>query len=352
VSNAAEKIDNPFQAPAAASQAQGAAANAVAVREVAEVQAAMTIAQKFPRDEKAAMDRILTACTRLSLADSAVYQYSRGGSDVTGPSIRLAEELARGWGNIVCGVTELTRSNGVSECMAYAWDLQTNFRDEKRFQVRHWRDTKSGGYAVRDERDIYEIIANQGSRRKRACVLAVIPGDVVEAAVKQCEVTLKAKADVTPEALAKLVERFGEFGVTKEQVEKRMQRRLDSMTPALMVNFRKIYNSLKDGMSRPEDWFEMAPADQETGKPTTGTAAAKAKLGAKAAPKPAAEPQIPHFDEATAIEALRSAGDVAGLKRAWDDIRADFAGTGRELPLAVEEAYNLAFEALAEKPKK
>lgn len=88
----------------------------------------------------------------------------------------------------------------------------------------------------------------------------------------------------------------------------------------------------------------------------TGTDRAKAALGAtKPAPAAAApieDAAIPQFDEATAIEALRSAGDVAGLKRAWDDIRADFAGTGRELPLAVEEAYNLAFEALAEKPKK
>lgn len=285
-------VANPFASAPIAAAPTGASAQALVQREVAEVQAAMVIAQRFPRDEKAAMDRILTACTRPSLADAAVYQYSRGGSDVTGPSIRLAEELARGWGNIVCGITELSRYAGASECLAYAWDLQTNFRDEKRFQVRHWRDTKKGGYAAKDERDIYEIIANQGARRKRACILAVIPGDVIEAAVKQCDVTLNTKAAVTDESLTKLVEAFERYGVTREHIEARMQRRLDAMTPALLVQFRKIYNSLKDGMSQPTDWFEIeaaAPPETDPSVPEQGTESVKAKLRRAAAKEPKPE---------------------------------------------------------------
>jgi hypothetical protein len=54
-----------------------------------------------------------------------------------------------------------------------------------------------------------------GARRKRACILAVIPGDIVEEAQRQCEVTLNAKAEVTPERLKSLVEKFGEFGVSE-----------------------------------------------------------------------------------------------------------------------------------------
>lgn len=54
------------------------------------------------------------------------------------------------------GVKELSRSNGVSECLAYAWDYETNYRDVRTFTVRHWRDTREGGYALKDERDIYE----------------------------------------------------------------------------------------------------------------------------------------------------------------------------------------------------
>ena len=46
------------------------------------------------------------------------------------------------------------------------------------------------------------------------------------------------------------------FGVIQDMIEKKIQRRLDSITPAQVVSLRKIYNSLKDGMSKPSDWFE------------------------------------------------------------------------------------------------
>jgi hypothetical protein len=292
VSAVPQTVDNPFQAAPVAAAPTTASAAAVVQREVAEVQAAMTIAKRFPRDPIVAMDRILNACTRPGLAEAALYQYARGGQDITGPSIRLAEQLARDWGNIVCGVTELTRANGVSECLAYAWDLETNFRDEKRFQVKHWRDTRNGGYVIKEERDIYELIANMGARRKRACLLAVIPGDVQDAAVKQCHVTLTTKAEVTPERIKAMLELFAQYNVTKEQIEKRIQRRLDSITPSLFVQLGKIANSLRDGMSKPEEWFEpetLAAATGDTPSPTAaGVEGAKQALRARAS-KPIAD---------------------------------------------------------------
>jgi hypothetical protein len=258
-------------------------------RAVAEVQAAMMVAKRFPRNQIDAMDKILLACTRQSLAEAALYSYQRGGTDISGPSIKLAEVLAQGWGNIACGVTELSRRNGMSECMAYAWDMESNFRDEKRFQVRHWRDTKKGGYQLSDERDIYELIANMGSRRKRACILAVVPGDVAEAATKQCEETLKAKADTSPDAVKKMVGAFKAFGVTEKQIEARIQRRLDAITPAQIVNLRKVYNSLKDGMSSAADWFEVEQAPEPEGKTATDRLANKLKAARN---KPAEGPEV------------------------------------------------------------
>lgn len=107
--------------------------------------------------------------------------------------------------------------------------MESGFYDERQFQVRHWRDTKQGGYQLTDERDIYEIISNNGARRKRAAMLTVIPGDVVEAAVEQCEETLRATADTSPDALLRMVEAFEQFDVTREQIEKRIQRRIEAI---------------------------------------------------------------------------------------------------------------------------
>jgi hypothetical protein len=232
-------------------------------RAITEVQAAMVVARANPRDPVAAMDRVLNACTRPSLASSALYSYSRGGADITGPSIRLAEAIAQQWGNIAFGIRELEQRDGVSTVQAYAWDLETNTRREVTFQVKLERHTKRGSYKLEDPRDVYEMVANQGARRLRACILAVIPGDVVEAAVQQCEQTLHAQADTSPEAIARLVEAFAALGVTREQIERRIQRRLEAIQPAQVVALRKIYTSLRDGMSTPADWFDVVeqPAD-------------------------------------------------------------------------------------------
>lgn len=266
---------NPFL-PTKREATDTALVNVEQSREVAEIQAMVVMAKRDRRNPIEAMDRILAACTRQTLAETALYSYSKGGTDITGPSIRLAEELARGWGNILCGVTELSRENGKSECLAYAWDMETNFRDQKKFQVRHWRDTKKGGYQVTEERDIYELVANMGARRKRACLLAIIPGDVAEAAQRQCEDTLKAKADTSPAAVKKMVEAFGKLGVSEEQIKKRIQRRIESINSAQIVQLRKIYNSLKDGMSSPADWFEADEALK--------VASVKERLKGKSAP--------------------------------------------------------------------
>jgi hypothetical protein len=101
------------------------------------------------------------------------------------------------------------------------------------------------------------MVANQGARRMRACILGVIPGDVKEAAVKQCEETLRVKVNVTPEKIQNMLKAFAELGVSQEMIEGRIQRHVEAITPALLVQLTKIFNSLKDGMSAVQDWFQV-----------------------------------------------------------------------------------------------
>lgn len=262
--NAVVKAENPFGSSVAQSTGANAMADAEQQRSIAEIQGAMVIAKKFPRDQVQAMDKILTACTRPSLAEGALYSYSKGGSEVTGPSIRLAEAIAQSWGNMQFGIRELDQRNGESTVEAYAWDVENNTRQVKVFQVPHLRYTKRGSYRLEDPRDIYELVANQGARRLRACILGVIPGDVIESAVRQCEVTLNTSADTSPEAIKKMVAAFGEFGVTSDMIQQRIQCRLEAIRPAQIVQMKKIYASLRDGMSSPAEWFD---GDFSSGKP-------------------------------------------------------------------------------------
>lgn len=248
---------NPFSNDASKVARSNASADSDQQRAIAEVQAAMMIARMNPRDPIAAMDRILTACQRVTLAEAAVYSYARGGTEVNGPSIRLAEAMAQSWGNMQFGIRELEQRNGESTVQAFAWDVETNTRREMTFQVKHERHTKRGVVRLKDPRDIYELTANQGARRLRSCILSVIPGDVTEEAVKQCELTVRAKVEITDDRLQKMLDGFAGYGVTRQDIEARIQRRLDTIQPAQFLSLGKIFNSLRDGMSKPADWFDI-----------------------------------------------------------------------------------------------
>lgn len=229
-------------------------------RQAQEVQAAMVIAKRFPRDEVDSFNRIMRACQRKGLAENAMYEYPRGGTKVIGPSIRLAEAMAQNWGNLDFGIIELEQKNGESQVMAYAWDLETNTRQAKVFSVPHIRSTKKGNIPLTDPRDVYEMVANQGARRVRACILGIIPGDVQDAAVNQCNKTL---ADGETKPVIDLVREMSaifdkEFSVPLEAIEKYIGCRSEAFSMNDLVKLKRIYRSLHDGMAKREDYFEFS----------------------------------------------------------------------------------------------
>jgi hypothetical protein len=264
-------------------------------RAKSEIEAALTIAAARPRDEKEALDRILISCQRTGVAEKATYQYAKGGTDITGPTIRLLEVVAQKWGNVEFGFRELARypgqngQPGESLVEAVAWDLESNTRRRAQFTVPHAERTKKGLKVFTDPREVYEWIANQAQRRVRTCLENIIPRDVVDAACEQCDQTLKASVKVTPELIAKLATAFAAIGVKKEAIEERIQRRMDSITAAQVVGLRKIYTSISEGMSRADDWFKTEPAAE----PPANTVLDKAKDALrKQADNQAAPPEV------------------------------------------------------------
>lgn len=269
-------------------------------RQAQEVQAAMLVAKRFPRDEAVANDRILQACTRPSLAESAIYSYSRGGTEVSGPSVRLAEAIAQAWGNIDFGFIELEQNKLESQVMAYAWDLETNTRQSKVFSVPHIRQTKSGAYPLTDPRDIYEMVANQAARRVRSCILAIIPGDVVDSAVKQCELTLKTGNNVPLDArINDMVQKFSEYEVTEKMLAAYVGKNVSAFTEKDVISMAKVYRALKDGIAGIDVILEKiknsAPAEEED-EEMKETPPKKKAAPKKQAPEPEEE-EVVDLDE-------------------------------------------------------
>lgn len=240
-------------------------AEMVTSRQTQEVQGQIIMAKRFPRNENESYNRIMRACQRKSLAEKASYEYTRGDTKINAPSIRLAEVAAQNWGNIDFGVVELEQKNGKSEVMAFAWDMETNTRQSKIFTVPHIRHTKKGDYPLTDPRDIYEMVANQGARRLRACILGIIPGDIIEAAMEQCNKTLiegekKPLADVIKEVCLYFQR---DYNVPVDAIEKFIGCKSEAFSMNDCVRLRKIYNAIKDGMAKREEIFDLPGVEKK-----------------------------------------------------------------------------------------
>lgn len=233
---------------------------------LSEIKGKMYLARQFPRDPDWSLQNVLRECERPELAESAQYEFPKGESVVKGPSIRLVEVLARHWGNIDSGVNEIEANDGSTMIKAYAWDLESNVSDEKTFSVKHERTTKRGSYKLTDERDIYEMVANKGARRKRACLLAVMPGWYVDAAVAACEETLKksmTNGRSMEDVIQSLVSAFSEFAISPAQIEEKMGKEIGKLSKNDAVKLKHLYSAIKDGFVKPGDAFGAAQEQAE-----------------------------------------------------------------------------------------
>lgn len=289
-------------------------------RAAAEVQGRIIVAKQFPRDRAAAYQRAMDACQRKGLADTGVYSFPRGAQKVEGPSIRLAEELARCWGNIEYGLRELSRRNGESEMEAFAWDMETNTRSTQNFTVRHIRDTRSGGKALTDERDVYEITANMGARRLRSRILAILPPELVEGAIAACRETKRSGGNMPlADRVLQMTSAFSRLGVTPDMLALRLEHPVDRSNPDEIGDLLEIYTSIKDGMTKISDWFgakSSTPALREGAdefeKAAAGVVTTQEKPKEEAKQERAAG--WPEWVEKR-VAAISSALDVAALQK-------------------------------------
>jgi hypothetical protein len=242
-------------------------------RAVAEVQAAIVVAQQCPRDINAAIAEMRQSCQQQYLAERAFFRFPRGGQTVSGPSVHLARELARCWGNVQYGLTELRRDDeyGESEMQAWAWDVQKNSRNSSTFIVPHKRDKRGGAEKLTDLRDIYENNANNGSRRVREAIFAILPPWFVEEAKELCAKTLRDGGGKPLNIrVADAIKAFEGLGITLDRIEGKLGRPSTRWTEHDVAQLIVTFKSLQRGEITAEDEF---PQPRVTAAEITGTGA-------------------------------------------------------------------------------
>lgn len=249
-------------------------------RAAAEVHAAILVAQQCPRDMQKALNIMEESCRQPELAERAFFRFPRGGQNVSGPSVHLAKELARCWGNLQYGVQELRRDDehGQSEMQAFAWDVETNARNSTVFIVPHKRDKKDkmgnpSPEQLVDMRDIYENNANAGARRVRECIFGVLPPWFVQRAKNLCTETVKKGQGDKPLAqrISEAVASFERLGIKQDQLESKLERASAKWSAHDVAQLAVIYQSINNGEVSKESEFppQRVTAEQITGNAQT-----------------------------------------------------------------------------------
>lgn len=252
-------------------QDPGAMVQVEMTKAIQEIQAKVISAKRFPRDMVRVRARIMEECRSITLAEEAEWKFPRSGEMLKGPSIRIAEVIMRCYGNMSAGVRELERREGKSIAQAFCWDMETNVSSEQDFEVPHHIEVgKKGAKRLKkltDPRDIYELVANNGARRKRAAILAMVPMSIVEDAMAWCRQTLvKGGGEPIEKRLAMMLTKFKELGVSAEMIEERIGHKIDITTAEEIVDLTSIYNSLKNNQAKRSDFFNYPEdaVDEET----------------------------------------------------------------------------------------
>jgi len=351
-----------------------------------EIQAAVVLAKRFPRDEEKARAGLLAACDLEEFAGGgdakkpgAYYSFPRGRTQdettgewkpniVSGASVRMAREAARLWGNLRYGFFITHDDDDARGIVAWAWDLEKNLRTSGSdfFKKVIQRKEKGGGtiWITADERELRELTFRKAAILIRNCILQLMPGYFIDQAVAVCKTTAAggAKTDLK-DRIVMMQRAFVDIGVSGAALEKYLGKPVAKSTREDLADLRGIYESLRDGMISKEERDEMfgptaqppkrepeaaangekreslnmekvrsaksqaAPHEEKPAPKKEEKKEAKGKVAAKLINGKSAEPESEKFDpKETALALIRNA-----TRQNWPSVKETVLGMIKEI---------------------
>jgi hypothetical protein len=216
------------------------------------------------RDDRAVELATRTAFSDPRLAAEAEYAIPRGGDLVTGPSVRLARELARLHGRIHYGTRIVHVRNGTARVAGFAIDLValTSSEHESEFELKVSRRQKQpdGSTLSVSQRashlEAVEVINSWGARAERNALLKVLPSSLVEIALAVAA-DARARAEAAPDAKkaaatleankTQALKSFADRGISVEDVERLAGARYEAWTQETLGRLFRLWTSLSEG---------------------------------------------------------------------------------------------------------
>lgn len=265
------------------------AAVAAAEQARAVVEARSIMALRRPRDLDQARVKLLKDACRPAFAAVAVYRRPVGdGKAAEGPSIRFAEAAMRAMGNIYVEAPTVYDDDAQRIIRVSASDLESNVTFSKDVTLKKTMerktlkdgDTPISARTNSQGRTTYLLPATEDalrvkeaaevSKAVRTLILRLVPGDLVDEALRQVRSTLADKDARDPDGARKdIADAFADLGVMPAALKEYLGHDLATCSPAELADLRGVYAAIRDGEST---WHEVlsnrGKADSEPSKST------------------------------------------------------------------------------------
>lgn len=223
-------------------------------------------AQQVAQSRAKRMAAIRQECIALAKMNGDRYYYSipykdrRKGTTtyVEGPSIKLANDLARVWGNCLLR----SRVEDIGDAFVFYGqfvDLETGFTLERPFRQRKQQDT-----GMRDnERQMDQVFQIGVSKAQRNAVVNAL-SEMADEMVREAKASLVGRITDNYDAASKYyAKRIQELGISLDRVERVYGRAWDKLLVRDLAKLHTELNAVEDRMALPEDLWPEADEEAE-----------------------------------------------------------------------------------------
>lgn len=256
-----------------------------------EVDMQVATAKRWPRSMAAFKKRALSMVTSdPKVAASCFYELRRGGSEISGPSVRMAEIVAQCYGNLRTGARIIAEDSKTVTAQGVCWDMESNVMVTREVQQ---RITKSNGQRYSD--DMIIVASNAAaSKAFRNAVFSVVPRSLVESLRQDAKRVAIGEGETFDAARQKWIGWFRRGKLNDDQIAALAGRkRIDDIDGDDLAKLIGLANAVTDGEMSGDELRRMAKdATEAAAMPPTIDLGGSPKP--KAAPAPAAPAEPPH----------------------------------------------------------
>lgn len=192
------------------------------------------------------------ACLDEETAASMFYSLPRGGKQLEGPSVRMAEVCASAYQNLRFGARVIEITDTVVVAQGFCMDLETN--NATTIEVRRRITNKSG---QRFNEDMIVVTGNAACAiALRNAIFKVIPFALIKPIYEQAKLASIGKAVSMATKRQQLLDNYAKAGVSAEKVIAFLGHKgIDDITVEDLITMRGVWTAIKDGDTTIDEAF-------------------------------------------------------------------------------------------------